>query len=139
MSISESHSAGMKALQNLVTSRKVKSGERQIKMLLITYPKDAKDLRYRNKRFYIECISSSIEEGRMKSNDSTYSSEDVKMTLLYDDMDKAIDVKNTIGCPNKDFKQNNVKIKYDSKTYVVSEETANEFETAINLYCELKV
>jgi len=138
MNIANSHSKGMSLLQKLVTSKKEVGSVRQIKSVIISYPKDSKNYKLRGKRFIIQCITSKVEEGRMKSNDSTYSNEAMKVNILYDTINEALDTKGTDRCPDRGFKQGGVSIRYNSKDYVVIEEAMNEFETSAILYCESK-
>lgn len=126
-------STTMGLLQELIVDEE----NTKVKYAIIMFPKDSKNARYKSKNFKVECLASSVDADRKKSNDSTYSGEAVKITLLNYDIENTRDTKDTVDCPFKGFKSNNAEVKYDSTKYVIIEETKNEFRMSVTLYCDV--
>ena len=126
-------SSTMNLLQTLIVDEK----NTEVKYVIIMFPSDSKNARYKSKNFKIECLASSIDEDKKKSNDSTYTGEAVKITLLDYDIENTRDTKDTVGCPFSGFKSNGAKIKYNSTNYVVIEESEGEFRQSVTLYCDV--
>lgn len=134
MGIFDIHSKAMNTFQNII-----RDGKDNIKTCVITFPNDAILKQYQGKSFLLECITSNINNEQIKDNNSVYSNEAVKITLLIDDLESSYDTKNTIKCITRGFKTNNVSVKYNATKYVVKEERFNEFKTSVSLYCEVGV
>ncbi len=133
MSIYDIHTSGMNLFQSLITKDSIQ------KTAIISFPADCRNYRYKGKRFVVECTTSSIDMDRKKSNDSSYSGEAVKITLLISDLKTTRDTKDTVECAIRGFKSNNAKIRYNSVDYVIIEESLGEFRNSITLFCDITV
>jgi uncharacterized protein YktA (UPF0223 family) len=134
MGIWDIHSDAFNLFQEIITDK-----NHNKKTCIITFPNDAIFTAYRGKSFVLECNTSSIENDRTKSDDTTYNSEAIKITLLISDLETSYDTKNQIKSILNGFKQNSVIVKYNSNRYVIKEEVVNPFKTTISLYCDLSV
>ncbi len=132
-SIRSIHSDTLNLFQDLMLSKKETK-----KQCVLSYPKDAIHSKYRNKQFIIECIISKVEQGRMKNNSRIYTSDALKVTLLYSDIADTKDMTGILQCPEGNFKTNNVVIKYSGRKYIIEEESMGSFENSVSLICEVK-
>ena len=103
------------------------------------YPTDVINSNYKNKQFKVKCNTSTKEIERMKNLDSTFSSDSIAITLIFEDLENTVAVGSS-GTPAKleGFKLDNVIVKYAGKKYIVKEESTGEYDTSITLYCDAK-
>ena len=129
-STNEIHSHGFGLFKTIITYR-----TDDPKTCILVYKSDVFDSLYKNKQFRIACTTSSIEDKNTKKDDSTYTSEDILVTLWYSDIENTRDVKDTVNMPFGRFKTNNVEIRYRGKVYDIEEERENDMMSSVSLKC----
>lgn len=109
------------------------------KTAIINFPSNTTNGVLNNKKFKVSQISASaLSEDRMKINETTYSNEAVDITIFYNIITNTKDTTNTVNMPLYGFKDNNAKITYKNKTYIVKEEMPNPFDNSITLLCDTR-
>lgn len=129
--IAKQYTSALKHFKRLVVDK-----NDDIKKCLLIFPDDTLNKTYSKKVFNIECLASAITGSFNKATMATFTNEDIGITLLYDDIKDVLDTKGTVACPYRDFRMNNVKVKYNKVQYVVRDESINGFDASVTLLCE---
>jgi hypothetical protein len=126
--IAEIHTSAFNVFQSLIP-----------KVATITFPSTTVSILSNKKFKIVELSSSSLNFDRTKVNETTYSNEAVSITLLNSVLLATKDTTNTVSIPLYGFKDNNAKIFYKNKNYIVKDEILNPFDSSITLLCDTKV
>lgn len=127
------HTAGMDFLKGLLVDENDND-----RVCSVVYPTDSPSMLKNMKFVNIPCLTSSIDEDRLKNSNTIFSNNTLIITLLYKDIDKFYDTTNKFYLPKKNIKKDNPKVTYKGKTYTILMEQVSEFANAIDLYCDTK-
>jgi len=109
------------------------------KNLTIKFPSTTSNTTYRNKIFlFDEIVASKLSEDRIKNDDSNYTEEAMEIKILNEIIQSTTDKTNTVYAPLGGYKQQNAKVIYKNKNFVIKKEILNEFDASITLICDTK-
>jgi hypothetical protein len=132
-SLGEIQSATMSILKKINLNRNGK-----IKTCSVIFPENIQPKILENRKFLIECFTSSVDDEMLKNTDYTFTEESMRFTLYFKDIKVTKDSKNQIAMPFDGFKTSNCYIYYNKKKYGIEFEKTSEFDNKTVLYCNIK-
>jgi len=131
--IKDKMNIGFKIMRSILVD---KDGE--VRKCILKYPNNAKNIRYRSKKFQVECIARGIMDEDVSDSEHVFTSEAIYIFITQDVIDETLDTEGGVVMLSENFKRDAVSIIYNNKPYDIKIEKFGAITSGVRLICDRK-